>query len=215
MKILNLYAGIGGNRKLWGDTHEITAVEIDPKIASIYHDFFPQDRVLVEDAHAYLLAHFEEYDFIWSSPPCPTHSQIGRLRAFNKHNQATGQYSPPRYPDMNLYSEILLLQGYFKGKWVVENVISWYTPLIVPTEIQRHWFWANFLIRKIKVADDNVARGKVVQWEKTTGFDLSKYSNINKRLILRNCVNPQLGLHLLNEALNVKEIIGNQLTLSP
>lgn len=35
MKILNLYAGIGGNRKLWGDDHEITAVEIESKIASI------------------------------------------------------------------------------------------------------------------------------------------------------------------------------------
>lgn len=31
MKILNLYAGIGGNRKLWtpnGDEHDITAVNI-------------------------------------------------------------------------------------------------------------------------------------------------------------------------------------------
>lgn len=27
MKILNLYAGIGGNRKLWGDDHEVTVVE--------------------------------------------------------------------------------------------------------------------------------------------------------------------------------------------
>jgi len=25
MKILNLYAGIGGNRKLWGNDHEITS----------------------------------------------------------------------------------------------------------------------------------------------------------------------------------------------
>lgn len=28
MKILNLYAGIGGNRKLWGNEHQITADEI-------------------------------------------------------------------------------------------------------------------------------------------------------------------------------------------
>ena len=27
MRILNLYAGIGGNRKLWGEEHEVTAVE--------------------------------------------------------------------------------------------------------------------------------------------------------------------------------------------
>lgn len=32
MKILNLYAGIGGNRKLWGDIHHITAVELDPEL---------------------------------------------------------------------------------------------------------------------------------------------------------------------------------------
>ena len=40
MKILNLYAGIGGNRKLWGNEHEITAVEINPKIAEAYKTFF-------------------------------------------------------------------------------------------------------------------------------------------------------------------------------
>ena len=67
MKILNLYAGIGGNRKLWGDEHEITAVEIDPEIAAIYQDFFPNDEVIVGDAHQYLLEHFKEYDFIWSN----------------------------------------------------------------------------------------------------------------------------------------------------
>ena len=32
MKILNLYAGIGGNRKLWGDGHDITAVQLVPEI---------------------------------------------------------------------------------------------------------------------------------------------------------------------------------------
>ena len=26
MKILNLYAGVGGNRKLWSSEHEITAI---------------------------------------------------------------------------------------------------------------------------------------------------------------------------------------------
>ena len=73
MKILNLYAGIGGNRKLWGDDHDITAVELNPKIAQIYQDFFPKDKMVVTDAHQYLLEHFEKYDFIWSSPPCQRH----------------------------------------------------------------------------------------------------------------------------------------------
>jgi len=73
MKILNLYCGIGGNRKLWGDEHEITAVEHDPNIAKIYQDFFPNDKMIVGDAHQYLLDHYKEFDFIWSSPPCPSH----------------------------------------------------------------------------------------------------------------------------------------------
>ena len=71
MKILNLYAGIGGNRKLWGNKHKVVAVEIDPKIANIYQDFFPEDKVIIEDAHKYLLEHSHNFDFIWSSPPLP------------------------------------------------------------------------------------------------------------------------------------------------
>jgi hypothetical protein len=35
LKILNAYAGKGGNRELWGDEHQITAVELNPKIAAI------------------------------------------------------------------------------------------------------------------------------------------------------------------------------------
>src|SRR3990167_9019318 len=165
MKILNLYAGIGGNRKLWGDEHEITAVEYKPEIAQIYADLFPQDTIIVADAHEYLLKHYEEFDFIWSSPPCPTHSQLGRLRTLNKHNESTGQYSPTRYPDMKLYQEIILLRHFFKGKYLVENVIAYYKPLIPPQEIQRHHFWANFMINDITLEADNIDKGKVKEWE--------------------------------------------------
>ena len=62
MKVLNSYAGIGGNRKFWGGV-EVTAVEINPKIAKIYQNFFPDDIVVVGDAHQYLLNHFQEFDF--------------------------------------------------------------------------------------------------------------------------------------------------------
>jgi len=74
MKILNLYAGIGGNRKLWGNDLEITAVEWDASIAEIYKDLYPNDNVIVGDAHQYLLDHYSEYDFIWASPPFAIHS---------------------------------------------------------------------------------------------------------------------------------------------
>jgi len=69
IKILNLYVGIGGNRKLWGDENEITAIEWEPEIARLYSKFFPKDKMIITDAHAYLLEHFREFDFIWASPP--------------------------------------------------------------------------------------------------------------------------------------------------
>ena len=51
MKVLNLYAGIGGNRKGWEkyeDKIDVTAVEIRPEIAQVYKDEFPQDKVVVK-----------------------------------------------------------------------------------------------------------------------------------------------------------------------
>lgn len=199
MRILNLYAGIGGNRKLWARS-EVVAVELDPTIAGIYQEFYPNDTVIVGDAHKYLLENYEEFDFIWSSPPCPTHSQLGRLRVLSD-SKITGAYlSKAKYPDMKLYEEILLLKHYFKGKWCVENVIAFYDPLIRPTEIQRHHFWSNFHIKQINISADNIDNGKIKIWEERLGFNLSKYANIDKRNILRNCVRPELGLHILNEA---------------
>lgn len=207
MKILNLYAGIGGNRKLWGDEHEITAVELDPKIAAIYQDFFPKDKVLVVDAHKYLEEHFEEFDFIWSSPPCPSHSQL--RKGFSVANSAK-----PIYPDMKLYEEVLFLEGYFKNKYVVENVISWYDPLIAPQMISRHYYWANFLLppKELGKSKINLTGGwekqddkmQVEQLEKDLGFDLSAYevSFSRKRRLLRNCVEPEIGKHILHYALN-------------
>ena len=135
IKILNLYAGIGGNRKLWGGDIEVTAVEIDKDIASIYQIHFPQDKVIVGDAHQYLLDHYKEFDFIWSSPPCQTHSGV------NHFLNAQGVI---RYPDMALWQEIVFLKHFYKGKYVVENVEIYYDILIEPYAIGRHFFWSNF-----------------------------------------------------------------------
>ena len=49
LKILNLYAGIGGNRKLWDGNIEVTAIEIHPDIAKIYQELFPEDKVIITD----------------------------------------------------------------------------------------------------------------------------------------------------------------------
>ncbi len=198
MKVLNLYAGIGGNRKLWKDV-EVTAIELNPKIAAIYQDFFPQDKVIVADAHAYLLEHFEEFDFIWSSPPCPTHSRF-RFMTTKMENE---KYSRPIvYPDMNLYQEIILLKHYFKGRWVVENVIGYYEPLIPAKECDRHYVWNNFFFPSIgKRENNNFIKQHSTDLKNHHGFDLSKYKlGERKDQILRNCVEPEVGLHILNYA---------------
>ena len=143
--------------------------------------------------HQYLLENFKEFDFIWSSPPCPTHRRINKCFTYGN---AT---NPIRYPDMKLYEEIILLQGYFKNKWVFENVISWYEPLIKPFEVAKHYFWTNFYINeyKTKTREHYGGLGKLKELK---GFDIDKYSNINKEQVLRNCVEPNLGLHIFQEA---------------
>jgi len=208
MKILNLYAGIGGNRKLWGDEHKITAIENNPKIAKIYQDFFPNDKVIITDAHQYLLEHFEEFDFIWSSPPCQSHSRIRNIAGVGR-----GQ-NKSIYPDMNLYQEIIFLNqvfhttgSKFKGKWVVENVRGYYEPLIKPQIIGRHFFWANFIIAPIKIKSGKIDKG-ISDMEKRKGFSLKGIKlNQRKDQILRNCVEPELGFHIFKCAFKEKQHI--------
>ena len=190
MKILNLYAGIGGNRKLWGNDHEITAIENDPNVAAIYKDMYPNDTVIVTDAHKYLLEHFSEYDFIWASPPCPTHSRLAKA---NTKRKVT-------YPDMKLYEEILLLQHFFKGKYVVENVMSYYKPLIEPQILQRHYFWSNVNITpKEFIREKTCTVNDKERLSKLYDINIDKYKGIDKRKCLRNCVLPDLGLHIFND----------------
>lgn len=198
-KVLNLYAGIGGNRKLWADV-DVTAVEINPEIAAIYQDFFPNDKVIVADAHQYLLDHYKEFDFIWSSPPCPSHSRIRRFSAVER-----GQ-NKPIYPDMSLYEEIIFLDSHFDGKWVVENVISYYKPLISPVEIASHYYWSNFYLKPMGGVDRAHNTG-IIKLSERKGFNISNYKSIDKRKILRNCVEPEMGLYILNYARNTFEPI--------
>lgn len=180
MKVLNLYAGIGGNRKLWEDV-EVTAVEIDPEIAAIYQQNFPNDIVIVGDAHQYLLDHYKEFDFIWSSRPCPSHS---RARFWGYHKDR------PIYPDFGLYEEIVFLKHHFDGQWVAENVKPYYEPLLPGKEIGRHLFWSNFRIGNLDHESSDI--------RKLSGTSF-------KDKLERNKVDPEIGLYILNCARNIIE----------
>ena len=191
MKILNLYAGIGGNRKLWGDEHEVTAVEINEEIAGVYKYNFPKDKVVVTDAHEYLLNHYSEFDFIWSSPPCPTHSRLNFSRRLKS------------YPCMVIYQQLILLSSWFKGKFVIENVVPYYPPLIKPkVELGRHIFWSNFHIEKKEFNNIDVSRSTQEQLSEDLGMPIPR---LKPRLLLRNCVKPVMGLYIFECALKNKQ----------
>ena len=189
MKILNLYAGIGGNRTLWGEEHQITAVEINSEYAGIYKSKFANDNVVVTDAHYYLLNHYKEYDFIWSSPPCPTHSKLS-------YSQNTKQYI-----DVTLYQQIILLKSWFKGKWVIENVMPYYDYLVEPSFIiGRHPFWSNFNVTPVEVKNIDITRSTNKELSEYLGVPIPRYK---AGVLLRNCVEPKTGLHILNAALGI------------
>jgi DNA (cytosine-5)-methyltransferase 1 len=166
----------------------------------MYQERFPNDTVIVGDAHQYLLDHYKEFDFIWSSPPCPTHS---RARYWNSSNYETT--AQPVYPDMALYQEILFLQHYYKtGKWVVENVIPYYEPLISAQKRGRHLYWANFKLpkevgeRRFRISSE---KDEVNELCKFHDYDFKQYKGaqpLNK--IARNLVDYEAGLNIFNTA---------------
>ena len=196
MKILNLYCGIGGNRKLWGEEHEVTAVELDTNIAEVYKKLYPNDTVIVGDAHEYLRQNFRYFDFIWASPPCPTHSVLQLSHSNDKDL---------KYPDMGLYQEIILLKQFYKGIWVIENVKPYYDLLISPSfSIGRHLFWSNKFILSpqfAQVYNRDVSRDKKEDLAKSMGYELQvlEKKGVDVRKVLRNCVVPEIGLHIFEQ----------------
>jgi len=227
MKILNLFAGIGGNRTLWGTQHQITAIENNEKIAEIYKKRFPQDEIIITDAYEYLLWNYDKFEFIWASPPCQTHSWANNWL----HTQGIR-----RYPDMALWQLIIFLRKFSDYKnygkkldkikilYVVENVKPYYESLIKPDFIlQRHYFWSNiqipnegFKFSKISIIN---AKAKTRRNNQDYYQQLCDYHHINKEIIdllrdktwnnhdlkgqvLRNCVRPELGKYILDYITN-------------
>ena len=203
-KILNLYACLGGNRAKWNevsDNLEITAVEWDQELAKLYQERFPNDKVIVSDAHQYLLDHYKEFDFIWSSPPCPSHS---RVRISQKNTAAF----VPVYPDMKLYEEIIFLDNYFTGKYCVENVIPFYEPLIQAQKRGRHLYWTNFILPgnlgEREITKNMIERGNVKELSEFHDFDFTKYKGGQRtNKIARNLVDYEAGKTILQIALGI------------
>lgn len=207
IKVLNLYACLGGNRYKWDEVAEqaqvemeVTAVEYDKEIAQAYQERFPNDIVIVADAHQYLLDHYKEFDFVWSSPPCPSHSKI-------RITQKTRDNFKAIYPDMKLYEEIIFLDNYFEGKYVVENVTPYYEPLVSAKKRGRHLYWTNFTLpvnlneRKL----DGILCTMKDEHKKLEKFhDIKVNANLGGyRDVLRNLVDYEAGRTIFEIALGI------------
>lgn len=226
VKILNLFAGIGGNRSKWGEKHHITAVEFDEEIASIYQKRFPNDKIIITNAFEFFEKHYKDYDFIWASPPCQTHTNLMYPRKDKK------------LPDLRLYSMILLLEKMYYGNWIVEciepsfleeekeknpfwvieNVKPYYKPLIPYTvKLNRHLFWSNFTIQKKRfevnwshprgqhyVSVKELCKVKNVDYELIK--PIYKRDHLKGRQLLRNCVLEEIGKYILNILTNQKQM---------
>ena len=210
MKILNLYACLGGNRYKWDEVAkeagieiEVTAVELDSEAARLYQERFPNDTVIVADAHQYLLDHYKDFHFIWSSPPCPTHSKV----RFTQKNQ---DFYKPEYPNMMLYQEVIFLQHHFQGKYCVENVIPYYEPLIPAQKRGRHLYWTNFILP----SEIDRAESKGIMCGQTTNefnklcefhqYDFSQYKGKQSKIkMARNLVDYEVGRIIFETALGI------------
>ena len=204
IKILNLYACLGGNRYKWDEVAniEVTAVELDNEAAKLYQERFPNDTVVVADAHQYLLDHYKEFDFIWSSPPCPTHSRF---------NLSMKTVHKMRYPSMELYQEIIFLDTFFDGKYCVENVIPFYEPLIPAKKRGRHLYWTNFNLpnsineRKNPQLSRGLSKDIVSSLSKYHDYDFRKYKGKQDiRKMARNLVDYEAGKTILETVVGIK-----------
>lgn len=185
-----------------GGEHEITAVELDAELAGLYKERFPNDTVIVADAHEFLIKNYKKFDFIWTSPPCPTHS---RARFWSSSNYDTT--TEPVYPDLKLYEEILFLQHYFKGKYTVENVIPYYEPLIPAQKRGRHLYWTNFQLpndlgeRQIQIGAGADEVKRLCEFHEFDFYQYKGEQRIDK--IARNLVDFEAAKTILDTAMGI------------
>jgi len=107
-----------------------------------------------------------------------------------------------------LYEEILFLQHYYRtGKYVVENVIPYYEPLIPAKKRGRHLYWTNFNLpsdlndRRFAISQ---TKNELAELCKFHNIDVSSYKGEQSLLkIGRNLVDYEAGLTIFNTAKNI------------
>lgn len=215
MKILNLFAGLGGNRRTWS-SHEITAVDFNPKIVNIYKKLYPNDLIIEKDVFDYLQEiDLLEYDFIWSSPPCQSHSH---MQVFTKNGRKA------KLPMINQVLGLALwLKKYYPGPFVVENVVPWYgilkTNKLFTVVIDRHLFYSNFKILPKSFDKGNNRHGSIggimresreylMNKHHLPNWILEDLSGVHdKDQIIRNCVDSKIGDYVLKQSQRLVKLV--------
>ena len=107
-----------------------------------------------------------------------------------------------------MYEEIIFLQNHFKGKFVVENVIPYYEPLIPAKKRHRHLYWCNFnLPNVLTIREARISTGlqEVKKLCEFHDYDFYKYKGkqpINK--IARNLVDYEAGKTILDTLMGLR-----------
>ena len=112
-----------------------------------------------------------------------------------------------KFPDMKLYEEILFLKHLYNGKYVIENVIPYYDPLIPAQKRHRHLYWTNFNLPNVltnREARISTGTSEVKKLCEFHDYDFYKYKgNQPTNKIARNLVDYEAGKTIFETALGI------------
>jgi DNA (cytosine-5)-methyltransferase 1 len=202
--LYNGCAGFGANTHLLNRKEvDVTHTEMFQDIANVNRLLHPDDEVIVADTFQHFQENHEKYNFAWFSVNCQGHSKMVKATRHNVNKIP---------PVTELYGLIIFLTHFYKGDWVVENVVPFYKPLIEPTlRVGRHLFWSNkplFGIEDVKRPTgfiNKATKKGADELKKWLGLEFEWYvyykGNHCPAQTLRNCVHPKLGVQIFNQLL--------------
>jgi len=207
VRVLDLYAGLGGTdkgiRKVAAEKNiklDYYAIEIDPAVCQAHKKNHLESNVICADVKDWL-DKVTDFDFVWASPPCQTHS------INNYSNKAIGYKTKP--VDWSLWHVIDILQRAETIPFVVENVKIWYNePFKHNFKLDRHYFWTN-----LQLVPFDYHKKPAKEWCHISVKDWQEYHQLepattgDKRQQLRNCVHWSIAAGIFEQFLEPRSPI--------